>query len=63
MRQNTQQVVHARRGRPRLGDFRLECILPNSVKRRLIQEERRTHVYRTRVAANVLCEWAKSLPP
>jgi hypothetical protein len=55
-----QQVTHSRVGRPRLGDWRLETMLPRSVLDALVERENETGVYRTRIAANVLSEWAKN---
>jgi hypothetical protein len=46
-------------GRPKLGDYRLQAILPQFVLNELMRVENETEVYRSRVAANVLCEWAK----
>jgi hypothetical protein len=46
-------------GRPSVGTFRLETTLPQQVLDELIREENATGLYRTRVAANVLCNWAK----
>jgi hypothetical protein len=40
--------------------FRLNCILPQNVLNELMRAERETDLYRTRIAANVLCEWAKN---
>ena len=40
---------------------RVECSIPRTVYERLIAEENVTSVYRTRVAARVLCNWAKSV--
>jgi len=58
---NKPQQQPARKcGRPRLGSFRLECIVPREVLEQLLRVEAETDVYRTRVAANVLCNWAKS---
>ena len=55
-----QVVVVRRRGRPRLPspNYRLECMVPKAVFDKLVQEEKETNVYRTRVAAGVLTEWA-----
>jgi len=47
-------------GRPRLGCYNLQTILPRDVFDELMRVENETDVYRTRVAANVLCEWARS---
>ena len=47
-------------GRPRLGSYNLQTILPAFVLNELMRVENETDVYRTRIAANVLCEWAKS---
>jgi len=44
------------RGRPRLGDVRLETIVPKAVWEELLRREAATGVYRTRVAANILTE-------
>ena len=46
------------RGRPRVGSYRLQCILPAQVLAELMNVENNTEIYRTRIAANVLCEWA-----
>jgi hypothetical protein len=46
-------------GRPRLGDVRIACKVPQRVADALRRREETTGVYRTRVAANVLCNWAK----
>jgi hypothetical protein len=46
------------RGRPRLNNVRVECMVPQAVYDRLIAEEQAGRGYRTRVAANVLCDWA-----
>lgn len=45
-------------GRPRVGIYRLQCILPAQVLNELMTIENETDVYRTRVAAQVLCDWA-----
>jgi hypothetical protein len=47
------------RGRPVLGVYSLRCMLPANVLQELMRVENETEVYRTRIAANVLCEWAK----
>ena len=47
-------------GIPKLGTYRLECVLPAKVLNELIRREQETGVYRTRVAANVLCNWAEN---
>lgn len=57
--QQTQQQQAQGRGRPRLGTFRLECMLPKYVRDELMRVEVESEIYRTRVAANVLCEWAQ----
>jgi hypothetical protein len=49
------------RGRPRVGDVRIETVIPQAVMDALVKRERVSGVYRTRVAANVLCEWQASL--
>ena len=48
------------RGRPRLANpnRRLECMVPQEVFEQLVREETKTGIYRTRLAAHVLCEWA-----
>jgi hypothetical protein len=46
------------RGRPRVGDVRIETVIPQRVMDELLKHERAGRGYRTRVAANVLCEWA-----
>jgi hypothetical protein len=46
------------RGRPRLGSYHLQTMLPAKVLDELMRAENETDVYRTRIAANVLCEWA-----
>jgi hypothetical protein len=45
-------------GRPRLGIYRLQCVLPAQVLNELMRIENETDVYRTRIAANVLSDWA-----
>jgi hypothetical protein len=57
MPERQQHLVRAR-GRPRLGEFRLETILTQKVFEKLVQVEAETGVYRTRIAANVLSNWA-----
>ena len=46
------------RGRPRVGDCRIETVIPREVMALLIQREEQGRGYRTRIAANILCEWA-----
>lgn len=46
-------------GRPRVGSYRLQCMLPAVVIEELVRIENESGDYRTRVAANVLCEWAQ----
>jgi hypothetical protein len=58
-----QVLVVRRRGRPRLGDVRIETIIPQDVYNRLVREESRSGVYRTRIAAHVLCSWAGTTAP
>jgi hypothetical protein len=43
--------------RPRSG-FNLNCVLPKQVLDELVRCEAESGVYRTRVAAKVLCKWA-----
>jgi hypothetical protein len=50
--------VAARGGRPTLGVYNLRCMLPSRVLAELLRVENDTSVYRTRVAANVLTQWA-----
>jgi hypothetical protein len=57
------QVVIVRgRGRPRLPapNKRLECMIPPEVYDQLVKVEQSTSVYRTRVAAAILSEWANA---
>jgi hypothetical protein len=46
------------KGRPRVGDARIEITVPRAVFDLLLERERVTDVYRTRIAADVLCQWA-----
>jgi len=43
------------RGRPRCGVYRLETMLPKAALDELKRREEKTGVYRTRIAANLLC--------
>jgi hypothetical protein len=43
------------RGRPKLGDCRLEMIVPKAVMTELLRRESKGQGYRTRIAANILC--------
>jgi hypothetical protein len=43
------------RGRPKLGVCRLETMLPAAALNELIRREEQTGIYRTRVAAAILC--------
>jgi hypothetical protein len=52
------QVVKRGRGRPRVGDCRIETVVPKEVMALLIQRETEGKGYRTAIARNVLCEWA-----
>ena len=52
------RVVRNKGGRPRVGDCRVECVVPRQVMELLITRERMGNGYRTRIAARVLCEWA-----
>jgi len=63
MKSQVRVVVVRRRGRPKLGNYRLECVLPEAVFDKLVEEESRSGTYRTRIAANVLCEWAGTQAP
>jgi hypothetical protein len=49
-----QQQIQAR-GRPRLGSWRLETMLPQRCLDELIKRENESGVYRTRLAAEILC--------
>jgi hypothetical protein len=49
-----------KRGRPRVGDVRIECIVPKEVMTLLIERETSTNIYRTRIAAHILCNWASA---
>jgi hypothetical protein len=42
-------------GRPRCGDYRLETMLPKAALDELLRREAETGIYRTRVAAEILC--------
>jgi hypothetical protein len=46
------------RGRPKVGDCRIETVIPQRVMALLIRREHEGKGYRTRIAANVLCQWA-----
>jgi len=46
------------KGRPRVGDCRIEVTVPRAVFELLLERERVTDIYRTRIAADVLCQWA-----
>jgi hypothetical protein len=52
------QPPKRRPGRPRFGDVRIEITVPRAVIDLLLERERVTNVYRTRIAADVLCQWA-----
>lgn len=52
------KIAQRGRGRPRVGDYRLECTVPRAVMDLLIQRETSGHGYRSAIARNVLCEWA-----
>jgi hypothetical protein len=53
-----QTTIKRGRGRPKLGDCRIETMIPQRVMSLLIAREREGKGYRTRQAANILCEWA-----
>jgi hypothetical protein len=59
MLKKSQQPVGRKCGRPQQGNYRLETMLPQQVLNELVREENSSGIYRTRVAANVLCEWAR----
>ncbi len=46
--------VTPRRGRPRLGNYRVSCIVPKAVKDELLRREAVTGTARTRIAAQIL---------
>jgi hypothetical protein len=53
------QIVQVQaRGRPRCGSWHLQTMLPARVLDALVKVENETNVYRTRVAAHILCQWA-----
>jgi hypothetical protein len=54
------KVASARRGpgRPKVGDIRIQFVVPKAVLDVLMARERATSIDRTRIAANVLCSWA-----
>jgi hypothetical protein len=54
------RMISRGRGRPRLNNVRIECMVPREVYDQLVKVESSTEVYRTRVAAAVLCEWANA---
>jgi len=58
----TQQQVRTR-GRPRLDNVRIECSVPRVVLDKLVRVEHESGIYRTRVAARVLCAWAGTTAP
>jgi len=41
-------------GRPKVGDFRLECMVPKAVWNELLRREQAGQGYRTRIAADIL---------
>jgi hypothetical protein len=49
------QLPQRGRGRPRLGDYRIECVVPKAALDELKRRETATGIYRTRIAANILC--------
>ena len=51
---NPTQPTTRKRGRPRLGDWRLEITLPATVKHELLRREEATGLYRSRIAAAIL---------
>jgi hypothetical protein len=52
--------LHRPRGRPRLNNVRIECMVPRAVLDELVRREKAGQGYRTRIAANVLCTWLKA---
>ena len=50
-----QAVQRRMRGRPRLGDVRIETMVPRAVMDELVRREKAGQGYRTRIAANILC--------
>jgi hypothetical protein len=57
--QQAQQQQQRSIGRPRVGSYHLQTILPRYVLDELMNVENETNVYRTRIAADVLCRWAE----
>ena len=53
---DTQPPAGGKRGRPRLGGYRLECVITNETLTELVALEQRAGVYRTRLAAFLLAE-------
>jgi hypothetical protein len=53
---NFMTVTYKKRsvGRPRLGDCRIECVVPQAVMNELMKREKQGKGYRTRIAANIL---------
>ena len=49
------QPIPRRCGRPKLGEWRLQCIVPRAVLDELLRREEQSGIYRTRVAAEILC--------
>jgi hypothetical protein len=45
-------------GRPRLGDCRIETVVPNKVMTLLKERQQQGQGYYTRIAARILCNWA-----
>jgi len=52
--------IQRRRGRPQVGDYRIECIIPKDALAVLLQHETETGIYRTRLIANAICQWASA---
>jgi len=50
----------ARMIQPPKRSVRIEITVPKAVLDVLMARERETNVYRTRIASNVLCNWASS---
>jgi hypothetical protein len=44
------------RGRPRLGEYRVECTVPRAVLDELLRREQATGQYRSRICADILCD-------
>ena len=48
--------IAGRRGRPRVGEWRLECVLPKAALDELVKRENQSGKYRTAIAREILCD-------